>query len=125
MILYKIWEIEQNEVQLALNNITDDLESLKNLNANVEEAVYNRRCKYVYTKLMLKIIYFLIFLINRLAVESKLLAVLTKYDTEIGSRYRTLEELGQIYENDKLEKLALEVNLYSCGEINVCVTQNY
>lgn len=43
--------------------------------------------------------------------ESKLLAVLAKYDTEIGNRHKTLEELNEIYECNKLEKLALEVIL--------------
>ncbi|XP_020282309.1 uncharacterized protein LOC109854035 isoform X2 [Pseudomyrmex gracilis] len=35
LMLHKVWEIEQNEVQRALNSITDDLESLKNINANI------------------------------------------------------------------------------------------
>lgn len=45
--------------------------------------------------------------------ESKLLAVIAKYDTEIGNRYQLLEELNEIYECDKLEKLALEVILFT------------
>jgi len=44
-------------------------------------------------------------------IESKLLAVISKYDTEIGNRHKILEELNKIYECDKLEKLALEVIL--------------
>lgn len=130
VILYKMWEVEQNEVQLALNNIADDLESLKNMNANVEEAIYNR--KYIKKSELTKTFSIITFVINipyRLDVESKLLAVLTKYDTEIGNRYRTLEELNRIYENDKLEKLAVEVSsclLYIvCGDSCVTVKALY
>jgi len=42
--------------------------------------------------------------------ESKLIAIIIKYDTEIGSRCKTLEQLSQIYKYDNLEKHELEVN---------------
>lgn len=45
----------------------------------------------------------------RLAIELKLLAIMTKYDTEIGSRCRTLEKLNEIYKYDKVKKHDLEV----------------
>jgi len=42
--------------------------------------------------------------------ESKLIAIITKYDTEIGNRCKTLEKLSQIYKYDNLEKHELEVS---------------
>lgn len=45
----------------------------------------------------------------RLATELKLLAIMTKYDAEIGNRCRTLEKLNEIYKYDKLKKHDSEV----------------
>ncbi|EZA51656.1 hypothetical protein X777_08840, partial [Ooceraea biroi] len=83
--LYKVWEHEQREIQSALENVIDDLESLKNANRNLEQAIHARRS----------------------TAESKLLAIIAKYDAEIGSRHQMLQELNEIYEYDKLEKHAL------------------
>lgn len=45
----------------------------------------------------------------RSTIESELLAIINKYDTEIGSRHRTLEELAETYKYDQSERRALEV----------------
>ncbi|KAM0732979.1 hypothetical protein ACS0PU_012528 [Formica fusca] len=84
--LYKAWESEQNEIRLALENVIDDFESLKDINTKLQQTIRKRR----------------------LTIESKLLAVIAKYDIEIGSRYQILEELNEAYEYDKLEKYTLE-----------------
>ncbi|XP_014467270.1 PREDICTED: IQ domain-containing protein D [Dinoponera quadriceps] len=84
--LYKAWRLEQKEIQLALENAMDDLESLKRMNRELEEDIRERRS----------------------VVESELLAIINTYDTEIGSKHRTLEELSKTYEYDKSEKHALQ-----------------
>ncbi|GAB1869386.1 Dynein regulatory complex protein 10 [Camponotus japonicus] len=84
--LYKTWEFEQNEIRLGLENVIDDFESLKDINTKLEQTIRKRR----------------------LTIESKLLAIIAKYDIEIGSRYRILEELNEAYKYDKLEKHTLE-----------------
>ncbi|XP_050465030.1 uncharacterized protein LOC126858598 [Cataglyphis hispanica] len=84
--LYKAWEFEQNEIRLALENVIDDFESLKDINTKLQQTIRERK----------------------LTIESKLLAVIAKYDLEIGSRYQMLEELSEAYEYDKLEKHMLE-----------------
>lgn len=43
LVLYKTWELEQKNVQLALENAIDDLKSLKQMNKELEEDVRERR----------------------------------------------------------------------------------
>ncbi|XP_032685897.1 uncharacterized protein LOC116851021 isoform X2 [Odontomachus brunneus] len=86
LVLYKTWELEQKDVQLALENAIDDLKSLKQMNEKLEEDVHERRS----------------------AIESKLMAIINEYDMEIGSRYRMLEELAETYEYNKSERCTLE-----------------
>ncbi|XP_067206583.1 dynein regulatory complex protein 10-like isoform X2 [Linepithema humile] len=95
LTLYKAWEFEQNEIKVALENIIDDFNSLKDINMKFKETIYERKSM----------------------IESKLLAVIAKYDTEIGNRYKILEELNEIYACDKLEKLALEKEMKQQEEI--------
>ncbi|XP_011706066.1 PREDICTED: uncharacterized protein LOC105461272 [Wasmannia auropunctata] len=73
-------------MQLTLKNVIDDLESLKDINTKLDQTIRKQK----------------------LMTESKFLAIMTKYDTEIGSRCRTLEKLDQIYKYDKLKKQDLE-----------------
>jgi hypothetical protein len=47
----------------------------------------------------------------RLKTEMKLSAAIDRYDNEIGNRHEMIQELNETYENDKLEKQALEVIL--------------
>ncbi|XP_018372595.1 PREDICTED: uncharacterized protein LOC108767316 isoform X2 [Trachymyrmex cornetzi] len=86
IVICKAWVYEQNKIQSALKNIIDDLESLKDINMKKEQTI----CK------------------RKLITESKLLTIITKYDTEIGDRYKMLEQLSQIYKYHKLEKHDLE-----------------
>lgn len=111
----KAWEYEQNEMQLALINVIDDLESLKDINTKLEQTI--RKRKYVRIKFELIICLSYIYVIcnrvvHRLMTESKLLAIISKYDSEIGSRCRMLEKLGQIHKCNKLEKHDLEVTFF-------------
>ncbi|XP_077268385.1 uncharacterized protein LOC143900658 [Temnothorax americanus] len=82
----KAWEYERNEMQVALGNVIDDLEFLKDVNTKLEQTIRKRK----------------------LTTESKLLAIMIKYDTEIGSRCKTLEELSEVYKYNELEKHDLE-----------------
>lgn len=41
--LYKAWEFEQNEIRLALENVIDDFESLKDINTKLEQTIRKRR----------------------------------------------------------------------------------
>ncbi|XP_036139879.1 uncharacterized protein LOC118644731 isoform X2 [Monomorium pharaonis] len=100
--VYKIWEYEQNETQSALKNIIDDLESLKDINTKLEQVIRKRK----------------------LITESKLLAIMTKYDTEIGNKCRMLESLSQIYEYEKQGKYDLEViflYMYNLCILRACI----
>ncbi|XP_032685898.1 uncharacterized protein LOC116851021 isoform X3 [Odontomachus brunneus] len=45
LVLYKTWELEQKDVQLALENAIDDLKSLKQMNEKLEEDVHERRTR--------------------------------------------------------------------------------
>lgn len=115
--VYKAWEYEQNEMHLALENVIDDLESLKDINTKLGQPMHKRKYMRIKFEYIYKYEYICILYIYgiynrieyRLMTESKLLAIMTKYDTEIGSRCRTLEKLSQVYKYDKLEKHDLEV----------------
>ncbi|KYN43350.1 hypothetical protein ALC56_02076 [Trachymyrmex septentrionalis] len=86
IVICKAWIYEQSNIQSALKNIIDDFESLKDINMKKEQTI----CK------------------RKLITESKLLTIITKYDTEIGNRCKMLEQLSEIYKYHKLEKYDLE-----------------
>ncbi|XP_071563381.1 uncharacterized protein, partial [Temnothorax nylanderi] len=88
--VWKAWEYERNELQVALGNVTDDLEFLKDVNTKLEQTIRKRK----------------------LTTESKLLAIMIKYDTEIGGRCKTLEELSEVYKYNELEKHDSEVTFF-------------
>ncbi|XP_011881059.1 PREDICTED: uncharacterized protein LOC105569311 isoform X3 [Vollenhovia emeryi] len=90
IVICKAWEYERNEMQAAMGNVIDDLEFLKDVNTKLGRAICERKW----------------------TIKSNLLAIITKYDTEIGSRYRTLKNLSEVYKRDKLEKHDLEVTFF-------------
>ncbi|XP_025995635.1 uncharacterized protein LOC105194726 [Solenopsis invicta] len=91
----KIWEYEQNQIQSALENVIDDLESLKDTNTKLEQVIRKRKSM----------------------TDSKLLTITTKYDTEIGNRCRMVEQLGEEYKSDKRDKYNLEKEMKRQEEI--------
>ncbi|XP_011881058.1 PREDICTED: uncharacterized protein LOC105569311 isoform X2 [Vollenhovia emeryi] len=95
IVICKAWEYERNEMQAAMGNVIDDLEFLKDVNTKLGRAICERKW----------------------TIKSNLLAIITKYDTEIGSRYRTLKNLSEVYKRDKLEKHDLEREIKQQGKV--------
>lgn len=112
--LYKVCEYEQRSIQSALENLLDDLASLKSANANVEQAAHKRRYhikdheNFSGTSNLTTLLH----VARRMKAESQLLAIIAKYDAEIGGRQEMMQELNETNEHDTVEKHALKVYLY-------------
>ncbi|KYQ55649.1 26S protease regulatory subunit 6B [Trachymyrmex zeteki] len=104
----KLWHCQRKSIEDVAKSITDLEEQQINHKKMLEDTIkrykkniiavneIDERCNECITS-------------TKLITESKLLTIMTKYDTEIDSRCKMLEQLSQIYKHHKLERHDLEV----------------
>ncbi|XP_015510885.2 dynein regulatory complex protein 10-like [Neodiprion pinetum] len=89
MIAYKASEMKQKEIREDVSNAEFHLKKIRTLNLALEKEARDKRFK----------------------IESQLLGIINKYDTEIGEKQKQMELLIVQFETDKKKKEDLEAEI--------------